>query len=460
MRSSTVQSGLAATKKRTEPWLETRYQCVRCIRREARFRGLVLAGGAAIRPWKALMVILETRGIGAVKRELHRGHISVTSTDVENLPLRWTARGPSGNLVVMPQLGRPANHSAVTPHPNGPSVLPDTYLRRPFAGSLPTSLRPLLPTTVSDPFDSQGHIFEVLWDGLRALVFVEREQVLVQDAYGADVTWRYPELQSIASEVNGTGIVLDGEIVVLDQDGVPHFAHLLERLEARDPADVVSAVNAHPVVFQGFDVLYRAGQPVMNEPLKTRKRILRQVVRMPGSLSVPDYVEQEGVAFFEAAREHGLAGTVAKHIDSSYSQGRRSSSWQVTRVSKRNEFVVGGFTYGGANRINRLRSREPFASLLLGAYDRWQQLRFIGEIAGGFDQLTQTALAGALDGLATSECPFTEEPPMHRLVFWCEPALVAAVAYSKWTDEGRLQFPKFEWLRPDVPPRCCHLPDL
>jgi bifunctional non-homologous end joining protein LigD len=149
---------------------------------------------------------------------------------------------------------------------------------------------------------------------------------------------------------------------------------------------------------------------------------------------------------------------VAKEKDSSYLEGRISSAWRATRASRRNEFVIGGFTYGGASRINRLRSREPFASLLFGAYDRWQQLRFVGEIAGGFDQPTQAALAGVMDGLTASECPFAEEPPMHRLVFWCQPALVAAVAYSKWTDDGRLQFPKFEWLRPDVPSRSCHLP--
>jgi len=360
----------------------------------------------------------------------------------------------------MSQLGRPANSSAVTSHLDGALAFSDTQLRRPFAGNLPRSLKPLLAAAADEPFNSQAHIFEVLWDGIRALVYVEREQVLVQDAHGTDVTWRYPELQSIASEVNGTGIVLDGEIVVLDQDGVPQFTHLLARLDAQDSAGVLGAANAHPVAFQGFDVLYRAGQSVMNEPLRTRKRILRQVVRVPGSLSVPDFVEHEGVAFFEAAREHGLAGTVAKEIDSSYSHGRTSSAWRETRVSKRNEFVIGGFTYGGANRVNRLRSREPFASLLLGAYDRWQQLQFVGEIAGGFDHPTQNALAGSLDGLTASLCPFAEEPPTHRLVFWCQPALVAAVSYSKWTDDGRLQFPKFDWLRPDLPPAACRLPDF
>jgi ATP-dependent DNA ligase len=187
--------------------------------------------------------------------------------------------------------------------------------------------------------------------------------------------------------------------------------------------------------------------------------MLRQAIRTPGSLSVPDYVERDGIAFFEAAREHGLAGTVAKELDSPYSPGRGSRAWQIARVAGRGEFVIAGFTYGGTPRTNRPKSRDPFASLLLGAYDRWGRLRFIGELRGGFDPGTQHALSDRLEVLTTPKCAFDNPPSMSRLVFWCEPVLVASVAYSTWTSEGRLQFPKFEWLRLDVPPEACRLPE-
>jgi ATP-dependent DNA ligase len=312
---------------------------------------------------------------------------------------------------------------------------------------------------VADPFDSRDHVFEVVWDGIRALVYIEREQVRILDEHGADVTWRFPELSSIESEVNGTGLVLDGEIVVLDDDGIPQFRPLLPRLDAVSPEEIEQATKSSVVVFQGYDILYRGGRSVMNEPLRTRKRMLRQAVRRPGSLSVPDYVEREGVAFFEAAREHGLAGIVAKHCESKYEPGRVSGEWLMKRVSQRAEFVIGGFTYGGTSRINAVKPREPFASLLIGAYDGAGRLEFVCELGGGFSPTTQNLLSQALDGLATSVCPFDSPPYSPRLVFWCEPTLVASVSFSQWTDDRRLMFPRFDWLRRDVPARACLLPE-
>jgi len=312
---------------------------------------------------------------------------------------------------------------------------------------------------VAEPFDSPEHMFEVAWDGIRALVHVEREHIRVIDAFGEDVTWRFPELRSIENEANGTGLVLDGEIVALDDEGVPQFKHLLPRLAANGVDDIASTAPGSLVMFQGFDILYLGGRSVMNEPLRTRKRMLRQVVRRPGSFSVPDYVERDGIAFFEAAREHGLAGTVSKHIESKYVPGLRSSDWNLMRVFHRDEFVIGGFTYGGTLRMSRRKQREPFASLILGAYDRWQRLHFVGEIAGGFGSEIEAALARSMDGLVTTLCPFDTPPLSPRLVFWCEPQIVASVAFSRWTENGRLQFPRFEWLRPDVPSSACLLPE-
>jgi len=316
----------------------------------------------------------------------------------------------------------------------------------------------MIPKRIAEPFDSSEHMFEVAWDGVRALVHVERDQVRVFDAFGEDVTWRFPELRSIETEVNGTGLVLDGEIVVLDEDGVPQFDRLLPRLEACGVDDIARAARGSAVVFQGFDILYRGGRSVMNEPLRTRKRMLRQAVRRPGSLSVPDYVERDGIAFFEAAREHGLAGTVSKHVESKYVPGLQTADWNLMRVFHRDEFVIGGFTYGGTLRMSRRKHKEPFASLLIGAHDRWQRLHFVGEIVGGFAPAVEIALASSLEDLVAAACPFDTPPPSPRLVFWCEPKLVASVAFSRWTDSGRLQFPRFEWLRPDVPARTCLLP--
>jgi bifunctional non-homologous end joining protein LigD len=344
----------------------------------------------------------------------------------------------------------------------GPASPPSPRVQnaRAFPGNLPALIEPMLPSAIAEPFDSPNHVFEVAWDGIRALAFIEHGHTRIQDRFGRDVTWRYPELQAVAGQLNGSSLVLDGEIVALEEvDGLPVFERLQRRLAATNPDEISAASAEMPVYFQAFDILCREGRSVMNEPLRTRKRMLKQAVRAQGALGVPDYVERDGVAFFEAAREHGLAGTIAKEVDSRYSPGQTSRAWQVTRVFNRDEFVIAGFTYGGPLRPKQPKIRQPFAALLLGAYDNRRTLRFVGELGGGFDEPTQTEVSSALEGLTTPDCPFDESPPVSRLVFWCEPALVASVAYSGWTPQGRLQFPKFEWLRQDVPPEACRLPE-
>jgi ATP-dependent DNA ligase len=218
--------------------------------------------------------------------------------------------------------------------------------------------------------------------------------------------------------------------------------------------------SEQPVIFQAFDVLYRDGHPVMNEPLKTRKRMLKQVVRLRGVLDVPDYVESDGVAFFEAAREHGLAGIVAKELESRYVGGLRTRAWQVVLVYPRDDFVIGGFTYGGPTRVRAGPHRSPpFHSILVGQYDRWGQLRCMAEVAGGFSEEAVEQMSTIFEGVMTTVCPFTKPPAPERLVFWCDPVVTATVAYSERTTEGTLRFPKFETLRLDVPAESCRIPE-
>ena len=315
----------------------------------------------------------------------------------------------------------------------------------------------MLPETAAEAFDSPAHYFEVLWGGVRAIAFIEQGSTRLIDRYGREILDCYPELATLARHLHGSGHVLDGEIVALDESGRPQPSQLRKRL-ALDDSDTGHDDEAAPVTFQAFDVLYRDGTSVMNEPLRTRKSMLRQTVRQEGALVVPDYVEHEGVAFFEAARQHGLAGLIGKKKESRYRPGERSGDWLAFPVYRKDNFIVAGFTYGGPIR-RKPRASGPFDSLLLGLFDRGERLRYVGEVTGGFeDDPNKSTLAQALDARTTSECPFAEPPAIGRLVFWCRPELVASVRYSQWTADGRLRFPLFEMLRPDVPPRSCLLP--
>jgi len=314
----------------------------------------------------------------------------------------------------------------------------------------------MLPSSAAEPFDSPSLFFEVIWDGIRALLFFERGAVRIQDRYGRDVTGRFPELQIAASCLNGSAIVLDGAIVCFDDRGRPDFSSLHPRLAS--PAGAAIACDA-PVTFQAFDILYRNGLSVMGEPLRRRKSLLRQTVRTQGPIAVPDFVERDGVAFFEAARAHGLEGIIAKDRDSPYSQGARPRAWLSMKVYHRSEFVIGGYTFGGIVKPG-LPSRhgEPFASLLLGQFDAQGSLRYVGEVSGGFTSASATETVRALDAIASPVSPFGEEPAAGRLVFWCRPELVCTVRFAAWGPGRRLRFPLFEWLRPDVPPLACRLP--
>jgi bifunctional non-homologous end joining protein LigD len=317
----------------------------------------------------------------------------------------------------------------------------------------------MLPASLSEPFDSPEHAYEVAWDGLRCLLYVERAGLLVRDRYGRDVTEKYPELRDVPRMLNGEGHVLDGEIVALDGGGRPDFTLLEPRLTAGTLEAERMAAEA-PIVFQLFDVLYRDGRPVMNEPLRTRKRMLKQMLRLPGPLVVPDHVVGDGIPFFEAAREHGLAGIVAKELGSRYVGGLHSRAWQIVRVYPKDQFVIGGYTYGGPTRVRAgPYYSPPFHSLLVGQYDRWGQLHCAGEVTGAFSDETMKQLAGIFEEITTNRCPFHQPPAPERLVFWCRPTTSVTLAFSARTEEGVLRFPKFESLRLDVPPETCRLPE-
>jgi bifunctional non-homologous end joining protein LigD len=250
-------------------------------------------------------------------------------------------------------------------------------------------------------------------------------------------------------------MVIDGEIVCLDEAGRPDFGRLRHRLGVGNPAEAARLAEEYPVTLQAFDLVYREGQVVAGWALRRRKEMLRSLVRPSASIVVPDYVARDGVAFFEAAREHDLEGIVAKEADSHYLPGQRSPAWLAIRRRQKRPFVIGGFTYGGRwNPRSSRPPREPLTSLLIGLRRNDGQLSYVGEVTGGFQE-EMSDLIERLDASAAAECPFVEAPETGRLAFWCRPELVAAINYAEWGPDGRLRFPVYQTLRPDVPVEAC-----
>ncbi|MCH8813647.1 MAG: hypothetical protein IH957_00915 [Chloroflexi bacterium] len=324
--------------------------------------------------------------------------------------------------------------------------------------TLPKTMPPMLAAGPSEPFDSESHIFELLWEGLRAIVFVEGRSVRIQDAFGRDVTDRFPELGRLHQGVSRGGTALDGVIVALNDEDKPSFNALLPRLLS-EPLAIDIAATAPHLVFQAFDILYQDGRSVMSYTLGRRKEMLLGAVRPSNRITVPEFVETDGTELFEAARQHGLGGIIAKEIDGYYSPGRASSSWLKIPAYNRRTFVVAGFTFGGPWRGKRAaKHRGPIESVLLGLYDEDGALHYVGEASGAFS--TEDAHVQLLESLTDPKCPFYAPPAVEKLVFWCRPEQTASVRYSEWTDEGRLQFAVFHTLRPDVPPETCRLRSL
>jgi len=284
------------------------------------------------------------------------------------------------------------------------------------------------------PTDDDQWAFEVKWDGHRTLVFVADGEVRLQSANLLDVTARYPELAGLAASVNASSAVIDGEVVVLDAQGVPRF-ELLQR-------------HATPALYVAFDLLALNGAATTTLPFEARRRLLEQVLEPGDHWVVTPSLIGGGADLLEAARDQGLEGVMAKRLGSPYQPGKRSPSWRKVKLRREQEVVVGGWTMGEGNRAS------SFGALLVGVYEG-EHLRYAGAVGTGFDQRLLGELAATLEQLRTSACPFEPVPPaaVRRVASWAEPRLVAQVAFAEWTADGLLRQPSFLGLRDDKDPR-------
>jgi bifunctional non-homologous end joining protein LigD len=310
----------------------------------------------------------------------------------------------------------------------------------PQAGKLPAQLKPMLATAAAEPFDSSDHIFELKLDGVRALAFVEGDNVRVLNRRLDDVQPLFPQFTGLPQRVKAASAVLDGEIVALDGEGRCSLPLLQERLQAGEGQ----------LTYQVFDILYLDGASLMDLPLARRKTMLHQVLSPSDFLQCCDFVDGEGVAFFEAAAEHGLEGIIAKEKRSPYRPGERSPAWRTVKAFCADDFVIGGYAFGGGPKA------ELLGALLLGQYEN-ERLVHVADVSGPFPEEIARLLLALLQPLHSPECAFAEPPGLQRLIYWCRPELACRARYSEWTREGKLRFPLFVAVRPDVPPQECLL---
>ena len=310
--------------------------------------------------------------------------------------------------------------------------------------AMPSHVEPMLATLGEHAFSDPNWLFEIKWDGVRALARIEDSALTLRSRNGADITKRYPELAVLPQAFAASQAIVDGEIVALDERGLSSFERLQERMHVRAPSEHL--VSQTPVVYFAFDLLYCDGYDLRKAPLLERKQLLQRLVHASERFRYADHQMEHGKELFELAKQTGLEGIVAKCADSPYVSDR-SAYWMKLKVTNTLDAAVGG---GTASRTPAL----PFGSLLLGLY-QGKKLRFIGHVGSGFDGKKLEEISGKLKELATADCPFDVVPETNEKPSWVEPALVARVKFSGWTQEHVLRHPVFLALREDARPTDC-----
>jgi DNA ligase D-like protein (predicted ligase) len=321
---------------------------------------------------------------------------------------------------------------------------------RPLDSPAAGALRPMLPTLSEEPFDSADHIFEVKWGGVRAIAEIDDGEVRLHGGNLRDLTPLYPELAALPDRFQGRRAIVDGEIIAWGTAELPDFALLRPRLLR--PDEPARKPKPSPVIYQVYDLLELDGRSLLERPLFERRNLLHERLRPTEAILPADFITENGVAFFEAVVAYKLEGMIAKDKTSPYLPGERSAAWQEVRAIQSDDFVIGGYTFGGG-----LRRKDLITSLLLGAY-RDRELRFIGEVSVGCTDREMRQLQALLSPLHDDRAPFAEAPSVARLFYWCRPELACHVRYSQWGPDGQLRFPIFVSPRPDIAPEECLLP--
>jgi bifunctional non-homologous end joining protein LigD len=294
------------------------------------------------------------------------------------------------------------------------------------------------------PRDDEHWGFEMKWDGMRALAVIEDGTVSLSSRAGNDASTRFPELQGIGRALGGVDAVLDGEIVALDDAGVPSFERLQPRMQAGSAAAVRRLAPEQPVVHMLFDVLWVAGHSTCELQYTERRAVLERLDLAGPSWQTPPTTFGGGAAVLATADQLGLEGVVAKRLDSPYLPGRRADSWRKVKPHLGQELVVGGWLHGAG------RLEGHLGSLLVGYHDEAGALRFAGRVGSGIDASARAVLEARLAPLRRAAPPFVEVPRLPDPV-WVEPELVVEVAFHQWTRGGVLRAPRYKGLRDDKP---------
>lgn len=300
---------------------------------------------------------------------------------------------------------------------------------------LPHHVTPMLATLVDKPFDRENWIFEVKWDGYRAMAEIENQKVRLYSRKFQSFNALFPEIVEELEQI-GLNCLLDGEIVLLDKKGYSSF-QLIQNYQRYKEGTLVYYV---------FDLLYLDHYSLIEIPLLKRKELLEKVI--PPNFQFVKYcghVVEKGISFFKKIAKKGEEGIIAKNGESPYLPGHRGKDWLKIKARRQQETVICGFTEPRG-------SRKYFGSLILGVYEG-KHLVNVGHAGTGFTEQDLEDLHSLFVPLIQKKSPFEKVPKIHEKVTWINPELVAEIHFAEWTHDGQMRQAVFMGLRKDKNPK-------
>jgi bifunctional non-homologous end joining protein LigD len=315
---------------------------------------------------------------------------------------------------------------------------------------MPTAIHPMLATPVEKPFDDPDWLFEIKWDGYRAVSFLQDGKVRLVSRNQNELTGEFPELRELSKLIKAKNAILDGEVVALDEQGRASFSLMQQRTGIRKGGRRVGARRELQIVYYLFDLLYLDGYDLRRVALEQRKQALAQIVAPSDLVRYSDHFPQ-GLALFDVAKQKGLEGILAKKRESHYEE-RRSREWLKIKVTQTVDCVVGGYT-------DPEGSRQYFGSIVLGLYDKKSRLIHVGQAGTGFNHAMLKEIFQVLKELESNRNPFYGDVDAAH-VHWVKPERVAEIKFTEWTHETteggmKLRAPVFLGLREDKDPKEC-----
>jgi bifunctional non-homologous end joining protein LigD len=318
----------------------------------------------------------------------------------------------------------------------------DKLLKKAKRAKFPTDLKPMLATLVNEPFDNPDWIYEVKWDGYRALAYINKGAVELTSRNNKSFSEKYYPIAAVMKDWT-INAVLDGEILVIDKQGKANFGALQNW---RSEAD-------GDLVYYAFDILWYEGKDITALPLNERQAILKEILPTnDDQIRLSKTFTANGLDFFAAAQKMQLEGIMAKRADSAYVPDSRSKDWLKIKVNQRQEVVIGGFTKNEG-------SAKLFSSLLLGVY-KDGKLHYAGKVGTGFTEKIQREMIKNFEPLITATNPFTSTPDVNKpsrfrpnppkaTATWLKPELVCEISFAEVTADGVFRHPSFEGMRAD-----------